>query len=94
MLEGAQYVGMANNLIKYPEIRRIYQYANEILGYDLLKICIEGPVELLNTVPCGMPATFVTSLAAAELVRLKNPSVNFFVITCLYQISLLPNVRS
>lgn len=31
--QGSQYVGMAKELIQYPEGRRIFELANKILGY-------------------------------------------------------------
>ena len=47
----------------YPECKALYTKANEILGYDLAKICWEGPEsELVKSNHC-QPAIFVTSAA-------------------------------
>lgn len=45
--QGAQYVGMLQNLEPHIEepLRRI---TSEILGYDLTKICWNGPKEVLD----------------------------------------------
>ena len=44
-------------------------------GYDLLKLCLEGPQsELDKTIHC-QPAVLVTSLAAVEKLRHENPQV-------------------
>ena len=49
-----------------PAARRLYDRANEILGYDLAKLCFEGPAEELDSTVISQPALFVTSLAAIE----------------------------
>jgi [acyl-carrier-protein] S-malonyltransferase len=57
----------------YPAARRLYQEAAEILGYDLAGICWNGPGERLNATAVSQPALFVTSLAALEELRIKEP---------------------
>lgn len=71
--QGTQYVGMANKLLKFPEARRIFKMANEVLGYDLLKICLEGPREKLNRTEYAQPAVMVSSLAALEQLKEERP---------------------
>lgn len=56
-----------------PAARRLYDRANEILGYDLAKLCFEGPAEELDSTSGSQPALFVTSLAAIELLRKNSP---------------------
>ncbi len=58
-----------------PAARKIFDQANDILGYDLAKICFEGPVELLDSTIHSQPALFVTSLAALELLKQNDPDV-------------------
>jgi len=58
-----------------PSVRRLYDRAAEILGYDLAKLCFEGPVEQLDSTVCSQPALFVTSLAALEALRAESPDV-------------------
>src|SRR4029077_5124822 len=45
------------------------------LGYDLAQVCANGPAEKLNSTVVSQPAIFVTSLAALESLRAKDPSV-------------------
>ena len=72
--QGAQTVGMGRRLAEtYPAARRLYQEAAEILGYDLAGICWNGPGERLNATAVSQPALFVTSLAALEELRIKEP---------------------
>ena len=44
-----------------------------LLGYDLAKLCFEGPAEDLDSTVYSQPALFVTSLAALESLKAKSP---------------------
>ena len=47
--QGSQTVGMGKDFSEaIPECKALFDQANEILGYDLEKICFEGPQEELN----------------------------------------------
>ncbi|KAM8883188.1 malonyl-CoA-acyl carrier protein transacylase, mitochondrial [Synchiropus picturatus] len=71
--QGSQFVGMARGLLRYPNVREMFSVAQEVLGYDLLQLCLEGPEkELMKTVHC-QPAVFVSSLAAVERMNEENP---------------------
>ena len=72
--QGAQYVGMAKTLCaSLPAARAIFDKAAEILGYDLLAVCADGPAERLNSTVVSQPAIFVASLAALENLRATQP---------------------
>ena len=74
--QGAQSVGMGRQLVEtVPAARQLYDQAGEILGYDLAKLCFEGPNEELDTTVHSQPALFVTSLAALESLRQESPDV-------------------
>lgn len=74
--QGAQTVGMGKRLAEsLPAARRLFDRAAEILGYDLAKICFEGPAEQLDSTVVSQPALFVTSLAAVEALRHESPDV-------------------
>jgi [acyl-carrier-protein] S-malonyltransferase len=74
--QGAQTVGMGKRLYEsLPAARRLYDRAAELLGYDLAKLCFEGPAEELDSTVCSQPAIFVTSLAALESLRAESPDV-------------------
>jgi [acyl-carrier-protein] S-malonyltransferase len=71
--QGAQTVGMGRRLVEsLPEARRLYDRAADVLGYDLAKLCFEGPAEELDSTIYSQPAIFVTSLAAVEALRAKS----------------------
>ncbi|KAG1678897.1 hypothetical protein FOA52_003565 [Chlamydomonas sp. UWO 241] len=68
--QGAQTVGMAKELCEgVPAAKALFDKASEILGYDLLQVCVEGPKEKLDTTAVSQPAIYVASLAAVEKLR-------------------------
>ncbi len=74
--QGAQTVGMGSRLHEsVPAARQLYDRAGEVLGYDLAKLCFEGPAEQLDSTICSQPALFVTSLAALESLRSESPDI-------------------
>jgi len=58
-----------------PSARVLYERASKIVGYDLAKVCFEGPAEDLDSTVISQPAIFVTSLAALESIRAEAPDV-------------------
>lgn len=74
--QGAQTVGMGQDIYDaLPAVQHLYAMANDIVGYDLTKICFEGPAELLDTTVHSQPAIFLTSMAALEQLRQTEPEV-------------------
>ena len=74
--QGAQHVGMGKQLVEqFPKAKELFDRANEILGYDLSKLCFEGPSEELDSTIYSQPALFVCSLAALEKLRAESPDV-------------------
>ena len=74
--QGAQTVGMAAELCEqFPPARERFEQANEILGYDLLEICTNGPAEQLDSTAHSQPAIYVASLAAMERLDAEHPEV-------------------
>ena len=73
--QGAQFVGMGKALQQNTNAMNTFAEASEILKYDLLKVCLEGPIEMLNRTETCQLATLVTSLAGVELLRDKYPEV-------------------
>ncbi len=71
--QGAQAVGMAGDWCdSSPAAKALFARAADILGYDLLGICREGPAEKLHTTAVSQPAILVTSLAALEVLRSRE----------------------
>ncbi|MDD5678056.1 MAG: ACP S-malonyltransferase [Kiritimatiellae bacterium] len=74
--QGAQAVGMGRDLAEaYPECKEFYTKANEILGYDLARICWEGPEsELVKSNHC-QPAIFITSAVCWQALRRERKAL-------------------
>lgn len=74
--QGAQSVGMAKDLVaECPAAKELFDKAADILGYDLLKVCVEGPKEKLDTTAVSQPAIYVASLAAVEKLRASDAAL-------------------
>ena len=74
--QGAQVVGMGRRLYdSLPSARALYERASQIVGYDLARVCFEGPAEDLDSTVVSQPAIFVTSMAALESIRTEAPDV-------------------
>lgn len=74
--QGAQAVGMGKELYEQlPAARSLFDRANEVLGFDLARICFEGPEDELNKTDISQPALYVASLAALEELKQTQPEV-------------------
>lgn len=74
--QGAQAVGMCTELLEStPKAQELFDRAKEVLGYDLLGICQNGPAEKLDATDVSQPALFVSSLAAIETLKEQSPDV-------------------
>lgn len=58
-----------------PAAARVFKLANEVVGYDLARLCFEGPREALDDTATTQPALFATSIACFEafLERAGDP---------------------
>ncbi|CAA7406238.1 unnamed protein product [Spirodela intermedia] len=70
--QGAQAVGMGAVAQSVQAAADLFQRANDILGYDLLNICLNGPKEKLDSTVISQPAIYVASLAAVEVLRARD----------------------
>ena len=72
--QGAQYVGMGVALAeKYASVQSLYDQAAQILGFNLLEICKNGPAERINATDISQPALFVASFAALHDLEQTEP---------------------
>jgi len=72
--QGTQFVGMGRNLLVFPQVVEMFEMASEILKYDLLKLCLEGPKSKLDQTIYSQPAILVCSLGALEKLKEEQPS--------------------
>lgn len=74
--QGAQSIGMCKSIYdKYACAKSLFDRAAEILGYDLAKLCFEGPKEQLDATSYSQPALFVGALAALEMLKEVKPDL-------------------
>ena len=68
--QGSQSVGMAKNLYNnYRFIKELFDKADEILGFSLSKIILEGPKEELDQTENTQPAIFLVSYSIFEMIK-------------------------
>jgi [acyl-carrier-protein] S-malonyltransferase len=62
--QGSQHVGMGTELAAAePAVRRLYEQADDILGYGLSRVCHEGPEEQLVRTENAQPAILLHGFA-------------------------------
>jgi len=75
--QGAQVPGMGKDFaVADAEAMVFFDKANAVLGFDLKRICFEGPAEELTKSNVCQPAIFVTSYAAYTALK-KRKIVEF-----------------
>jgi [acyl-carrier-protein] S-malonyltransferase len=76
--QGAQYVGMGRELAdRFPSTKGWFERANATFGYDLTKICFEGPEPDLTKTENAQPGIFLVGWAAFQLLKEQVPSLKF-----------------
>lgn len=71
--QGAQYVGMGKELAaQYPVARRVFEQADDLLGYRLSKTCFESLKEELDNTEVTQPAVLTTSIAAFAVLQAEG----------------------
>ena len=74
--QGAQYVSMGQDFYEqYEESRKVFDQADQILGYSLSKIIFEGPKKDLTLTKYSQLAIFVASVAIAKAFEAKFPDI-------------------
>ncbi|MEW6523450.1 MAG: ACP S-malonyltransferase [Bacillota bacterium] len=68
--QGAQYVGMGEDLYRTrPVARRVFEEASDTLGYDMARLCFEGPAGELRRTERTQPALLTASVAALRVLE-------------------------
>ena len=71
--QGAQFSGMGRDLAeKYSECADLFKRADDILGFELSRICFEGPDEELTKTRYCQPGIFVMSAACLTALKLNS----------------------
>ena len=68
--QGAQHVGMGKEFYdSHPEARDVFDTASKALGFDIAKLCFEGPAEELTATSNSQPAILTASYAALKVFQ-------------------------
>ncbi|CAJ1415542.1 unnamed protein product, partial [Effrenium voratum] len=70
--EGGEYVNMLDGVKDNAEVKEMLSQAKEILGYDLLDMCLKGPADKLAEIKYCQPAMFVGGLAGICKLKFQN----------------------
>ena len=67
--QGAQRVGMGKDLYQgWAVARETFDSASEVLGYDVARLCLEGPEDLLKQTEYTQPALLTVAVAAYRVI--------------------------
>jgi [acyl-carrier-protein] S-malonyltransferase len=76
--QGAQVVGMGQDLAeRFDTARRWFDLAKRVLGYDLARICFEGPETTLTRTEHAQPGIYLVGWVALQLLREQVPTFRF-----------------
>jgi [acyl-carrier-protein] S-malonyltransferase len=71
--QGSQRVGMGRDLaIEFPVAKRVYEEADDALGFAISKLCFEGPEDELTLTKHTQPAILTTSIAVFRALEEKG----------------------
>lgn len=91
--QGSQYVGMGKNLLDHAEVRQLYSAASDVIGLDLIDLCLNSTLDTLTQTANAQPAILVSSLAALKVFEdLFDESPSFAAGHSLGEISALTAV--
>ncbi|MEP6636040.1 MAG: ACP S-malonyltransferase [Acidobacteriota bacterium] len=71
--QGSQYPGMGKDLAEnFPAARAVFEEVDDVLGFQLSRLCFEGPAESLQLTENTQPAILATSIAALRAMQAEG----------------------
>jgi [acyl-carrier-protein] S-malonyltransferase len=71
--QGSQRVGMGKELVaRHPAAAEVFDEATTELGFDLRRVCFDGPIEELSQTEVTQPALVATSIAALRALQAET----------------------
>ncbi|HEX2867282.1 MAG TPA: ACP S-malonyltransferase [Ignavibacteriales bacterium] len=68
--QGSQFPGMGANYLKeFPYIREYFLEASEILHFDIMNLCLNGPESQLNLTQNAQPSILVLSYCSFQILQ-------------------------
>lgn len=75
--QGAQYVGMGRDIYEnFKEVRPMFEKANDLLKFNLTRLCFDGPAEELKLTSFCQPAILMVSLATLAALKISCPNIS------------------
>lgn len=76
--QGSQFAGMGKSLAEaHPEAARVFAEADAALGFELSKLCFEGPEDQLKLTENTQPALLTVSIAAFSVLTARGLKPDF-----------------
>lgn len=76
--QGSQYVGMGKSLTeRFLAARQIFDTADQVLGFSLTQLCVEGPADVLQLTENQQPALLTVSIAAFRVLAEQGLKPDF-----------------
>jgi len=66
--QGSQYIGMGRGALKYKEAEEVFAEASDALGYDVKRLCLEGPLDKLSLTEYSQPTILTVSIAYLRVI--------------------------
>lgn len=68
--QGSQFAGMGKDIAEnFPVAREVFSEANDAIGFDLAKLCFEGPEDNLRLTSNTQPAILTVSIAVLRALQ-------------------------
>jgi [acyl-carrier-protein] S-malonyltransferase len=71
--QGSQYVGMLKEMQEHSAVKDMLGKAKDILGWDVLELCLNGPESKLEETKHCQPVMFLGGLAGLEKLKADQP---------------------
>lgn len=76
--QGSQYVGMGKEIAEnYPVAKKVYDEADEVIGWKISDLCFSGPEDLLKDTRNAQPAIVTTSIAILKVLSEEGIKADF-----------------
>ncbi|HOP75393.1 MAG TPA: ACP S-malonyltransferase [Bacillota bacterium] len=76
--QGSQYVGMGKEVAEnYPVAAETFAEANDVLAYDLMELCFNGPEDQLKDTRNAQPGIMTTSVALLRVLESEGCQPDF-----------------
>ena len=70
--QGSQFVGMSRDILISNRSKTLFNETSDLIGYDLLDICLNGPEDLLIKTKNTQPSVFTLSILIDQILKESN----------------------